>query len=161
MNLLRPQCVVVLVKRLKVLATCRELWVSGKPSNFLRPASGHTSHSFLGIRWITWLRDEVGDHLNCRATIRQLGTRWVLYSRGEWPYPWTGMRSQRLLGSDSMVLQACVLGLSLQGLKFDSKSSASHEDWDCLVPLLHRVRSWTMMISIWLDENNSLPCLYR
>jgi hypothetical protein len=25
--------VVVVVKRLKVLATCRELWVSGKPSN--------------------------------------------------------------------------------------------------------------------------------
>ena len=33
MNLIRPQYVVVLVKRLKVLATCRELWVSGKPSN--------------------------------------------------------------------------------------------------------------------------------
>ena len=32
-NLIRPQCVVVLIKRLKVLATCRELWVSGKPSN--------------------------------------------------------------------------------------------------------------------------------
>ena len=32
-NLLRPQCVVIVVKRLKVLATCRELWVSGKPSN--------------------------------------------------------------------------------------------------------------------------------
>ena len=31
------------------------------------------------------------------------------------------MRSQRLLGSDSMVLQACVLGLSLQGWKFDSE----------------------------------------
>ena len=33
-KLLRLQCVVVLVKRLKVLATCRELWVNGKPSNF-------------------------------------------------------------------------------------------------------------------------------
>ena len=32
-NLLRPQCVVAVVKRLKVLATCREVWVSGKPSN--------------------------------------------------------------------------------------------------------------------------------
>ena len=32
--------------------------------------------------------------------------------------PRTGMRSQRLLGSDSTVLQACVLGLSLQGLEF-------------------------------------------
>jgi hypothetical protein len=25
-NLLRPQCVVAVVKRLKVLATCREIW---------------------------------------------------------------------------------------------------------------------------------------
>ena len=146
---------VAVVKHLKVLATCRELWVSGKPSNFLRPASGHTSHSFLGIRWITWLRDKVGAHLNCRATLRLLGTRWVLYSRGEWPCPWTRMRSQRLLGSDSTVLQACVLGLSLQGLKFDSELSASHEDWDCLIILLHRVRSGTRMISIWLNANNS------
>ena len=29
--------------------------------------------------------------------------------------PWTGMKSQRLLESDSTVLQVCVLGLSLQG----------------------------------------------
>jgi hypothetical protein len=32
-SLIRLQCVVALVKHLKVLATCRELWVSGKPSN--------------------------------------------------------------------------------------------------------------------------------
>jgi hypothetical protein len=31
--LIRSQCVVAVVKRLKVIATCRELWVSGKPSN--------------------------------------------------------------------------------------------------------------------------------
>jgi hypothetical protein len=32
-NWLRSRCVVIGVKRLKVLTTCRELWVSGKPSN--------------------------------------------------------------------------------------------------------------------------------
>ena len=32
-NLIRLQYVVVLIKRLIVLATCHELWVSGKPSN--------------------------------------------------------------------------------------------------------------------------------
>jgi hypothetical protein len=32
-NLIRSQCVVAVVKRLKVLATCREIWESGKPSN--------------------------------------------------------------------------------------------------------------------------------
>jgi hypothetical protein len=33
LNLIRSQRVVVRVKRLKVLTTCREFWVSGKPSN--------------------------------------------------------------------------------------------------------------------------------
>jgi hypothetical protein len=32
-NLIRLQCVVAVIKHLKVLATCHELWVSGKPSN--------------------------------------------------------------------------------------------------------------------------------
>jgi hypothetical protein len=32
-NLIRSQCVVAVIKHLKVLATCRESWVSGKPSN--------------------------------------------------------------------------------------------------------------------------------
>ena len=40
--------------------------------------------------------------------------------------PRTGMKGKRLLGSDSTVLQACVLGFTLQGLKFGSNCSASH-----------------------------------
>ena len=72
------------------------------------------------------------------------------------PDPWPGMRSKRLLWSDSTVLQACVLGFTLQGLKFGSNCSASHEYWDCLISLLHRVRSETKWYSIWLDEINSL-----
>jgi len=56
------------------------------------------------------------------------------------------MRSKRLLGSDSSVLQACVLGLPLQGWKFDSESSVSRGYWDCLIPLPHRVRNETFMI---------------
>jgi hypothetical protein len=32
-SLIRSQYVVAVVKHLKVLATCHELWVSGKPSN--------------------------------------------------------------------------------------------------------------------------------
>ena len=61
-------------------------------------------------------------------------------SRGEWPCPWTGMRSKRLLESDSTVPQACVLGFTLQGLKFISNYSASHGYWDCLISLPHGVR---------------------
>ena len=41
------------------------------------------------------------------------------------PDPRTGMRSKRLLGSDSVVLQPCELGLPLQVWKFDSESSVS------------------------------------
>ena len=40
--------------------------------------------------------------------------------------PRTGMKGKRFLGSDSTVLQACVLGFTLQGLKFGSNCSASH-----------------------------------
>jgi hypothetical protein len=63
------------------------------------------------------------------------------------PDPWTRIRSKWLLESDSIVLQACVLGLPLQGWKFDSESSVSRRIWDCLIPLLYRVRSGTMIIS--------------
>ena len=68
------------------------------------------------------------------------------------PDPWTGKKSQRLLGSDSTVLQACVLGLSMQGWISIQNRPPLTMKWDCLIPLLHRVRSWIMMISIWLDE---------
>ena len=70
----------------------------------------------------------------------------ALCSRGEWLCPWTGKKGKRLLGSDSTMLQACVLGLPLQGWKFDSESSVSRGNWDCLIPLPHRVRSETFMI---------------
>ena len=39
--------------------------------------------------------------------------------------PRTEMKGKRLLGSDSTVLQACVLGLPLQGWKIDSESFVS------------------------------------
>ena len=42
------------------------------------------------------------------------------------PDPRPGMRSKLLLESDSTVLQAYVLGFTLQGLKFGSNCSASH-----------------------------------
>ena len=57
------------------------------------------------------------------------------------------MRSKWLLGSElGSMNQACVLGLPLQGWKFDSESSVSRGYWDCLIPLPHRVRSETFII---------------
>ena len=40
---------------------------------------------------------------------------WCPIVRESGPDPRIGMKGQRLLGSDSTVLQACELGLSLQG----------------------------------------------
>jgi hypothetical protein len=63
------------------------------------------------------------------------------------PDPWPGMRGKRLLRDDLWMFQACVLGLPCK-VEFDSESSASHEDWDCLSLLPHGV---TRAI-IWLSK---------
>ena len=56
------------------------------------------------------------------------GRGWCPIVGESGPDPRTRMKGQRLLGSDSIVLQACVLGLPLQGSKFDSESSVSREN---------------------------------
>ena len=89
---------------------------------------------------------EIGSYILYVATIHGYREGRARCSWESGPDPWTGMRSKRLLGSDSSVLQACVLGLPLQGWKFDSESSVSRGYWDCLIPLSHRVRSGTFMI---------------
>ena len=98
------------------------------------------------------MRDEVG----ALCSKKNYGCREERFSvvgeSGADPRP--GMRSNQLLGSDSTVLQACVLGLSLQGWKFDSESSVSHGNWDCLIPLPHRVRIGIFMIY------NMVECKY-
>ena len=48
------------------------------------------------------------------------GRKLMPCSRGEWPYPQTGMKGQRLFGNDPTVFQTCVLGLPGQVNKFDS-----------------------------------------
>ena len=61
------------------------------------------------------------------------------------PDPWTGKKSQRLLGSDSTVLQACVLGLSLQGWISIQNRPPLTMKWDCLISLPHRVIRATIL----------------
>ena len=75
------------------------------------------------------MRDEVG------ALLKIVALHYDYEGRGWCPIvgesgadPRTGMKGQRLLESDSTVLQACVLGLPLQGWKFDSESSISREN---------------------------------
>ena len=119
--------------------------VHGKPSNWSARQMDIPSHSPVEIGILNLCCNNYG----CREGRARC-------SRGEWRCPWTGMRSKRLLESDSLVLQACVLGLPLQGWKFDSESSVSRRNWDCLIPLPHRVRSGTKRCLIWLDEINFL-----
>jgi hypothetical protein len=65
MNLIRSQCVEVRVKCLKVLATCRELWVSGKPSS--QSARGVDIPPTTCI-WFFWLLGSTGEIRVARAT---------------------------------------------------------------------------------------------
>jgi hypothetical protein len=65
MNLIRSQCVVVWVKRLKVLATYRELWVSGKPSSQLDRRVDIPPTTCI---WFFWLLGSTGEIRVARAT---------------------------------------------------------------------------------------------
>jgi hypothetical protein len=50
-SLIRSQCMVAVVKRLKVLATCCELWVSGKPClSMFRTTRNLVFHTRIDVR---------------------------------------------------------------------------------------------------------------
>ena len=117
--------------------------IRGKPSNW--SAGKWTLHHSLV---------DIGSCILYVTTIHGCREGRARCNQGEWPCPWTGMKGKRLLWSDSSVLQACVLGLPLQGWKFDSESSVSRGNWDCSIPLPHRVRSWIFMI------HNMVECKY-
>ena len=109
--------------------------VRGKPSNWSARQMDIYPHSLV----------EIGSYIMLRNNYRCREERFSVVGESG-PDPRTGMRRQRLLGSDLTVLQACVLGLPLQGWKFDLESSVSRGYWDCLIPLPHRVKSETFMI---------------
>jgi hypothetical protein len=71
-------------------------------------------------------------------------------SRLWWTCPRVGMKGKWLLRNYRWMFQACELGLPCK-VKFDLESSASHADWDRLIPLPHRVTRaiillWKMMV---------------
>jgi hypothetical protein len=80
----------------------------------------------------------------------------VLCTRGEWPWSMNRNDQQTVAWEWLVSAPSVCVRFTLQGLKFGSNCSASHEYWDCLISLLHRVRSETKWYSIWLDEINSL-----
>jgi hypothetical protein len=136
-NLIRSHYVVAVIKRLKVLATCRELWVSGKPSN--RSARGvdipPTTHNLFFYRTSTDVREyvshsgqEYGHVVVLQAYVLHIGCAYGPTVACGGTDPRVGMKGKRLLWNDHWMFQACELGLPLQGLKFDSESSISCRD---------------------------------
>jgi hypothetical protein len=129
--------VVIGVKRLKVLTTCREFWVSGKPS--CQSARGvdippTTCILVLPVtRFDVWEyvllgNQEYGHVVELQAYVLHFGSAYgpaVICGGSD---PRVEMKGKRLLRNDPLAFQACELGLSLQGLKFNSESSVSRED---------------------------------
>jgi hypothetical protein len=117
--------VVAVVKCLKVLATCRELWVSGKPSN--RSARGvdipPTTHNLVFCT-CTNVRENVphsgqeyGHVVALQVYVQHIGCAYGPTVACGGTDPRVGMKGKRLLWNNRWMFQACELGLPLQGLK--------------------------------------------
>jgi hypothetical protein len=117
--------VVAVLKRLKVLATCRELWESGKPSN--RSARGvdiSPTTRNLVFRTRTDVREyvphcgqEYGHVVALQAYVLHIGCAYGPPVACGGTDPRVGMKGKRLLRNNRWMFQACELGLPLQGLK--------------------------------------------
>jgi hypothetical protein len=125
-SLIRSQCMVAVVKCLKVLATCRESWISGKPSN--RSARGvdipPTTRNLI-FRTRTDVREyvlhsgqEYSHVVALQAYVLHIGCAYgttVVACGGT--VPRVGMKGKRLLRNHHWMFQMCELGLPLQGLR--------------------------------------------
>jgi hypothetical protein len=122
-----PVCVdkslIVVVKRLKVLATCRELWVSGKPSNRsargvdIPPTTNLVFRTRSDVReYVPHSGQEYGHVVALQAYVLHIGCAYgPIVACGTDPR--VGMKGKRLLWNNRWMFQACELGLPLQGLK--------------------------------------------
>jgi hypothetical protein len=121
-NLIRSQCVVAVIKRLKVLATCRELWVSGKPSN--RSARGvdipPTTRNLVFCtytnmqEYVPHSRQEYSHVVALHAYVLHIGCAYGPTVNCGGTDPRVGMKGKRLLRNNRWMFQACELGLPLQ-----------------------------------------------
>jgi hypothetical protein len=141
--------------------------VSGKPSN--QSARGVDIPPTTCI-WFFWLLDSTVGIRVARATrstcfVVALQTYVLHFGSAYGPAiacggsdPWVGMKGKRLLWNAPLVFQACELGLPCK-VKFDSESSVSHDDWDCLIPLSHRVTRATIWLVILMVEIKNFTLL--
>jgi hypothetical protein len=80
-------------------------------------------------------------------------------SRLWWPCSITRNMRETVASERSLDVPSVWVRFTLARLKFDSESSVSREDWDCLFLLPHRVRSATIDGIIMVNENPYLAYL--
>jgi hypothetical protein len=81
------------------------------------------------------------------------------YSCLWWPYSTTWNERQTVSSKWSLDVPSVWVRFTLARLKFDSESSVSRGDWDCLFLQPHRVRSVTINGFIMMNDNLYLACL--
>jgi hypothetical protein len=116
--------VVVVVKRLKVLATCREIWkmvslVTNRPEEWTYlPPLVIWFFTRTDVReYISRSGQEYGHVVTLQMYVLHIGCAYGPTVACGGPDPRVGMKGKRLLRNNRWMFQACELGLPLQDLK--------------------------------------------
>ena len=118
MNLLRSRCVVVLVKFLKVLVTCRK-YGTRQAQQPIGPGSGYTFHSLSRDRFYFMLRNTTTSRDKVRPQSPVVGESGTIH------------KPERKVNGCLGMTRRCsrrVCQVTLARLNFDSESSASHDE---------------------------------
>jgi hypothetical protein len=139
--------------------------VSGKPSN--QSALEVDSSSTTRLLFYVYTHRRVGvcsaeqtGIRSCSRAVDVCPAHWMCVwscSRLWWHCSTTRNERQTVASEWLVGVPSVWVRFSLQGLKFDSESSVSHGDWDCLILLLHRV---TRAILWWVILRYALKRLY-
>jgi hypothetical protein len=116
--------VVAMVKHLKVLATCREIWkalslVTNRPEDWTYfPPLIIWFFTCTDVReYVPCSGQEYGHVVALQTYVLHIGCAYGPIVTCGGPDPRVGMKGKRLLWNDRWMFQACVLGLPLQGLE--------------------------------------------
>jgi hypothetical protein len=127
--------VVVVVKRLKVLATCREIWkavslVTNRSEEWTYlPPLIFLFFTRTDVReYIPRSGQDYGHVVALQTYVLHIGCAYVPTVACGGPVPRVGMKGKRLLRNDHWMFQAYELGLPRKVWKFDSESSVSRGD---------------------------------
>jgi hypothetical protein len=114
--------VVAVVKRLKVLATCREIWkavspVTNRPEEwtYLPPLVIWFFTRTNMREYVPRSGQEYGHVVTLQTYVLHIGCAYGPTIACGGPDPRVGMKGKRLLRNDLWIFQACELGLPLQG----------------------------------------------